>query len=257
MTLLRWVWAYLFDCVHSNTTWPHQNPFGLVYVCCLDCGREMPYSLECMQIVGKDRKRRIWDSRLSARTPLLIAGLLLLLTPSYALAQSARAQTVCEAEMLGKMAAHEVFSGKAYDIVREVAQAYRRPIPHIYTLPGSWNMAYIAGSTAVDGRGKILIGRHAMEQIDTTALKGFLGHEMAHLVSDNAAAGCNDYVLRDPQMEADADSLAVRTLGRRPVEAFLEQAVALTEGQNWDAKHRLEMLRINEVSDSNDRTRVR
>lgn len=96
-----------------------------------------------------------------------------------------------------------------------------------------------------------------MERFNTTALKGFLGHEMAHLVSDNAAAGCNDYVLRDPQMEADADSLAVRTLGKGPVEAFLEQAVALTQGQNWDAKHRLEMLRINEVPDSNDRTRVR
>jgi hypothetical protein len=43
-------------------------------------------------------------------------------------------------------------------------------------------------------------------------------------------------------MEADADALAASTLGRQPVKAFLEQAVALTEGQNWDAKHRLELL---------------
>ena len=103
-------------------------------------------------------------------------------------------------------------------------------------------MAYIAGSSAVDGRGKILIGQQAIERFNVTALKGFLGHEMAHLVADRAAAGCNDYVLRDPQMEADADALAASTLGRQPLKAFLEQAVALTEGQNWDAKRRLELL---------------
>jgi len=34
-------------------------------------------------------------------------------------------------------------------------------------------------------------------------------------------------------MEADADALAARTLGRRPVELFLERVLALTEGQNW------------------------
>ena len=60
-------------------------------------------------------------------------------------------------------------------------------------------MAYIAASTAVDGRGKILLGPRATELFDLPALKGFLGHEMAHLVSDNTAAGCNDYILRDPR----------------------------------------------------------
>jgi len=80
---------------------------------------------------------------------------------------------------------------------------------------------------------------------------------MAHLVSDIAALECNDCVLRDPQMEAYADALAARTLGRRPVKAFLEQVLALAEGQNWDAKHRLEMLQINEISDSNTQARVR
>jgi hypothetical protein len=57
MSLLRWMWAYLFDCVHSHTTWPRQSQFGHAYVCCLDCGREMPYSLEYMQIVGQVRRR--------------------------------------------------------------------------------------------------------------------------------------------------------------------------------------------------------
>ena len=51
MRLLRWIWAYLFDCVHFHTTWPHQDRFGHAYVCCIDCGREMPYSVEYMRIV--------------------------------------------------------------------------------------------------------------------------------------------------------------------------------------------------------------
>jgi Zn-dependent protease with chaperone function len=154
-----------------------------------------------------------------------------------------QAQTACEAEMLGKAGAREVSSGKAYDELTEIARAYGRAIPHIYIFPRSWNMAYIAASSAVDGRGKILVGEQAIELFDTIALRGFLGHEMAHLVSDSAAQGCNDYILRNPKMEADADALAARTIGRRPVKAFLERVLALAEGQNWDAKRRLEVLR--------------
>ena len=153
-----------------------------------------------------------------------------------------QAQTACEAEMVAQLGAHEVFSGKAYEMLADVARAYGRAIPHIYISPGSLNMAYIAGSSAVDGRGKILVGQKAIELFDTIAFKGFLGHEMAHLVSDNAAQGCNDYILRNPQMEADADALAARTLGKRPVQAFLERVLALTAGQNWDAKRRLDLL---------------
>jgi len=154
-----------------------------------------------------------------------------------------QAQTACEAEMLSKVGAREVPSGKAYNVLTEIARAYARATPHIYIFPRSWNMAYIAASRAVDGRGKILIGEQAIELFDTIALRGFLGHEMAHLVSDSAAQGCNDYILRNPKMEADADALAARTIGRRPVKAFLERVLALAEGQNWDAKRRLEVLR--------------
>jgi len=153
-----------------------------------------------------------------------------------------RAQTTCEAEMLGKIEAHEVLSGKAYDVMTDVALAYGRPIPHIYIFPDGWNMAYVAASAAVDGRGKILVGQQAIDLFDSVALKGFIGHEMAHLVGDRAAQGCNDYIVRDPRVEADADALAARTLGRHPVRAFLERVLVLTEGQNWDAKRRLEML---------------
>lgn len=155
-----------------------------------------------------------------------------------------QAQTVCETEMLDRIGAREVFSGKAYEVATEIAPAYGRAIPHIYIFPGSWNMAYIAASTAVDGRGKIVVGQQAIELFDTVALRGFLGHEMAHLVSDNAAHGCNDYVIRDPQVEADADALAARVLGMQPVKTFLERVVAIahTQGQSSDAKGRLEVL---------------
>jgi hypothetical protein len=153
-----------------------------------------------------------------------------------------QAQTACETVMLREMGAHEVFSGKGYEVLTEVARAYGRAIPHMYVFPESPNIGYIASSTAVDGRGKIVVGQQAIELFDTFSLKGFLGHEMAHLVSDSAAQGCNDYILRNPQMEADADGLAARTLGRKPLKAFLQRVLALTHGQNWDAKHRLEVL---------------
>jgi len=276
MSLLRWIWAYLFDCVHSHTTWPHQNQFGLAYVCCLDCGREMPYSLEYMQILrqtdGRTRRGSLgaraetYASVRSVAARKALAALMLLGT-IFASQEKANAgdfnskfiqtQTVCEAEMLAEMDAHEVLSGKAYEVLAEVAGAYGRPIPHIYIFPRSWNMAYIAASTAVDGRGKIIVGQQAIELFDNVALEGFLGHEMAHLVNDSAAQGCTDYIVRDPQTEADADALAERTLGKQPVKAFLEQALLLTEGQNWDAKRRLEMLQINKVSVRNDPIRVR
>jgi Zn-dependent protease with chaperone function len=153
-----------------------------------------------------------------------------------------QAQTSCEAEMLRRIDAREIFSGKEYHVLTKVARAYGRATPHIYIFPGSWNMSYIAASIAVDGRGKILVGQQAIDRFHTLALEGFLGHEMAHLVSDSAAQGCDDFILRDPQMEADADALAARTLGNRPVKKFLEQALVLTEGQNSDAKRRLQIL---------------
>ena len=153
-----------------------------------------------------------------------------------------QAQTACEAEMLRGLGSREVFSGKGYEALTEVAQAYGRITPHIYIIPRRLNIVYIAASIAVDGRGKIVVGQQVIELFDWFSLKGFLGHEMAHLVSDSAARGCSDYILRDPQMEADADALAVRTLGTGPVKAFLQRVLALTQGQDWEVKHRLEVL---------------
>jgi len=56
MSWLRWLLAYLFDCVHPHTTWPHRDRVGLAYVCCLDCGREIPYSLQRMRIVTAEER---------------------------------------------------------------------------------------------------------------------------------------------------------------------------------------------------------
>jgi hypothetical protein len=62
----NWILAYLFDCVHPHTTWPRRHRAGFTYVSCLDCGRELPYSLERMKIVTRkelmaDRKRNVWN----------------------------------------------------------------------------------------------------------------------------------------------------------------------------------------------------
>jgi hypothetical protein len=68
MTWAKWILAYLFDCVHPKTTWPQRGRTGLDYVCCLDCGREFPYSTRLMSIVSK-------EERLKARSPYIWAEL--------------------------------------------------------------------------------------------------------------------------------------------------------------------------------------
>ena len=51
MKWIRSILAYMFGCVHRHITWPHRHRSGLDYVCCLDCGRELPYSTRRMSIV--------------------------------------------------------------------------------------------------------------------------------------------------------------------------------------------------------------
>jgi hypothetical protein len=62
---VKWILAYLFDCAHRRTTWPQRGRAGLDYVCCLECGKEFPYSTRLMSIVSKeeqlkDRSPRNW-----------------------------------------------------------------------------------------------------------------------------------------------------------------------------------------------------
>jgi hypothetical protein len=66
MRWLKWILAYLFDCIHRHTTWPHRDRRGLDYICCLDCGKELPYSMRRMSIVSKaeqleDQSRQGWE----------------------------------------------------------------------------------------------------------------------------------------------------------------------------------------------------
>jgi hypothetical protein len=49
----QWIWAYLFGCIHRHTTWPQRNRAGFDYVCCLDCGKDLPYSWKQMRIVTR------------------------------------------------------------------------------------------------------------------------------------------------------------------------------------------------------------
>jgi hypothetical protein len=68
MTWAKWIFAYLFDCVHRHTTWPQRARTGIDYVCCLDCGKEFAYSTQLMCIVSKedrlkDRSQYLWGRR--------------------------------------------------------------------------------------------------------------------------------------------------------------------------------------------------
>ena len=48
--MLTWIFAYFFGCTHRHTTWPHHHASGFDYVCCLDCGAELPYSVGEMRL---------------------------------------------------------------------------------------------------------------------------------------------------------------------------------------------------------------
>ena len=93
MRWLKWIFAYLFDCVHPHTTWPHRSPAGFAYVCCLDCGKELPYSLELMRIVDFDdhAQPQVMNPlavHWSGNATSALVGMLLLLDPSRAIGQT-------------------------------------------------------------------------------------------------------------------------------------------------------------------------
>ena len=56
MSSLNRILAYVFDCTHRHTTWPRRDQMGLEYICCVDCGRELPYSTQRMSIVSKEEQ---------------------------------------------------------------------------------------------------------------------------------------------------------------------------------------------------------
>ena len=65
MKWIKRILAYVFDCVHRHTTWPQRDRRGLDYVCCLDCGMELPYSTRRMSIVTTEEQieDRAFDRR--------------------------------------------------------------------------------------------------------------------------------------------------------------------------------------------------
>jgi hypothetical protein len=77
MRWAKWILACIFDCAHLKTTWPQRGRNGLDYVCCLDCGREFPYSIQLMSIVSKeeqleDRNQRGWAELENLRSAALV-----------------------------------------------------------------------------------------------------------------------------------------------------------------------------------------
>ena len=72
MSWLKWILAHLFDCVHPHTTWPHRDRSGLAYVCCIDCGRELPYSVQQMKIVT--RQEQLQDVSQTVGTNIGLCG---------------------------------------------------------------------------------------------------------------------------------------------------------------------------------------
>ncbi len=58
MTWAKWIVGYLFNCAHRRTTWPQRGRSGHDYVCCLECGKEFPYSTRLMCIVSREEQLR-------------------------------------------------------------------------------------------------------------------------------------------------------------------------------------------------------
>jgi hypothetical protein len=89
MGWLKWILAYLFDCVHPHTTWPRRNATGLVYICCVDCGRELPYSLKYMAIITRvGQNRKAWRTGSIATVSRVLISVILLFNSGRAAAQT-------------------------------------------------------------------------------------------------------------------------------------------------------------------------
>ncbi len=56
---MKWFWFLFFGCAHKRTTWPITPRRGEkgerdgTYICCLDCGAEIPYDWKKAGASGK------------------------------------------------------------------------------------------------------------------------------------------------------------------------------------------------------------
>jgi Zn-dependent protease with chaperone function len=154
------------------------------------------------------------------------------------------AQMRCENRLLRAARAKEITGGPEYQVMLKVASAFgRRDIPHFYIAEEGNNAVYIAGSSSVDGKGKIVISRRFLKLLaNTLAIEGILAHEMAHLISDDGACGCDQWIMRDPMQEKVADALAAKTVGYSPLRSFFLRIKETQGGRSTDVDDRLQMI---------------
>lgn len=180
---------------------------------------------------------------------LLVAGVLpaeqlSLLESNDAPSNGLTAQVSCENRFFRAARAKETTGGPEYQVLLRVASVFgRRDIPHFYIAEEGNNAAYIAGSSLVDGKGKIVISRRFLQLLaNTLALEGILAHEMAHLVSDDGTCGCDQWIMRDPRQEKVADALAAKTVGYSPLRAFFLRIKETQGGRSTDEDDRLQAI---------------
>jgi hypothetical protein len=163
------------------------------------------------------------------------------------------AQVNCENKFFRAARAKETTGGPEYQVLLRVASAFgRKNIPHFYIAEEGNNAAYIAGSSSVDGKGKIVMSRKFLKLLaNTLALEGILAHEMAHLVSDDGTCGCNQWIIRDPRQEKIADALAAKTVGYSPLRAFFLRIKEAQGGRSMDEEDRLQAIDALEKTERN------
>ena len=88
---MAWFGRIAFNWMHPHTIWPRRTPSGLEYVCCLDCGRELPYSVERMSLISSAGDQEHSSLKYSAVAAALILLMCLVLLASRAAAQTSEA----------------------------------------------------------------------------------------------------------------------------------------------------------------------
>jgi hypothetical protein len=186
---------------------------------------------------------------------VLPAGPLRLLESNDAPSNGLTAQVSCENRFFRAARAKEATGSPEYQVMLKVASAFgRRDIPHFYIAEEGNNAEYIAGSSLVDGKGKIVISRRFVKLLaNPLALEGILAHEMAHLVSDDGTYGCDQWIMRDPVQEEVADALAAEAVGYRPLRAFFLRIKEIQVGRSMDVDNRLQAINALEMRERNQR----
>jgi len=169
----------------------------------------------------------------------------------------ARMQAACENEILHDLKAKEVVASPENDMLAKITTAFgREQAPRLYLYHGEGNSYYVAGSAALDGRGKIVMSRKFAGLMgNTPALEGALAHEMAHLVLNlQRGERCLDLITSNPKTEEEADALAASKVGFEPVKTWLFKMRELIGSIDLsDTLIRIEKLRSLEAKQNEQR----